>query len=43
MTGIIHSHFAIEEEGRLMDYKLKVKPLTTADFLLISLGFGGTN
>jgi len=36
--GIIRSHFAVDEEGRLMDFKLKVKPLTTADFLLTSLG-----
>ncbi len=36
--GIIRSHLAIDEEGRLMDFKLKVKPLTTADFLLTSLG-----
>jgi len=35
--GIIRSHFAIDEEGRLADYKIKVKPLTTADFLLVSL------
>jgi peroxiredoxin len=38
MKGIIRSHFAIDEEGRLMDFKIKVKPLTTADFLLVSLG-----
>ncbi len=37
--GIIRSHFAIDEGGRLMDYELKVKPLTTAGFLLVSLGF----
>jgi peroxiredoxin Q/BCP len=36
--GIIRSHFAVDEEGRLMDLKIKVKPLTTADFLLVSLG-----
>jgi len=36
--GIIRSHFAIDEEGRLMAFELKVKPLTTADFLLVSLG-----
>ncbi|MBM4466609.1 MAG: thioredoxin-dependent thiol peroxidase [Chloroflexi bacterium] len=41
--GIIRSHFAIDEEGRLMDYKLKVKPLTTADFLLVSLSLGDAN
>jgi len=40
--GIIRSHFAVDEEGRLMDLKIKVKPLTTAGFLLTSLGFGNT-
>jgi len=35
--GIIRSHFAIDEEGCLADYKIKVKPLTTAGFLLVSL------
>lgn len=35
--GIIRSHFAVDEEGRLADYKIKVKPLTTADFLLAAL------
>jgi len=29
--GIIRSHFAIDEEGRLMEFKLKVKPEKTAD------------
>jgi hypothetical protein len=43
MKGIIRSHFAIDEEGRLMDFKIKVKPLTTADFLLVSLGVGDEN
>jgi len=32
--GIIRSHFAIDEDGRLMEAKLKVKPLTTADLAL---------
>jgi peroxiredoxin Q/BCP len=32
--GIIRSHFAIDEEGRLMDFTLKVKPETTADLAL---------
>jgi len=41
--GIIRSHFAIDEEGRLTDFKLKVRPLTTADFLLVSLGLTDTN
>ena len=29
--GIIRSHFAIDEEGRLMEFKFKVKPEKTAD------------
>ena len=29
--GIIRSHFAIDEEGRVMEFKFKVKPETTAD------------
>jgi peroxiredoxin Q/BCP len=32
--GIIRSHFAIDEEGRLMEFKVKVKPVTTADLAL---------
>jgi peroxiredoxin Q/BCP len=36
--GIIRSHFAIDEEGRLVDSQLRVKPETTADFLRIALG-----
>ena len=32
--GIIRSHFGIDEEGRLMEVKLKVKPKTTADMAL---------
>ncbi len=32
--GIIRSHFAIDEEGRLMEFKLKVKPEKTADLAL---------
>ncbi len=32
--GIIRSHFGIDEEGRLMEAKLKVRPLTTADLAL---------
>jgi len=32
--GIIRSHFAIDEEGRLTEVKLKVKPQTTADLAL---------
>lgn len=41
--GIIRSHFAIDEEGQLMDFELKVKPLTTADFLLVSLDSADTS
>jgi peroxiredoxin Q/BCP len=41
--GIIRSHFAIDEGGRLVDYKLRIKPETTADFLLIALGLAGVN
>ena len=36
--GIIRSHFAIDEEGRLVDYQLRVKPGSTGDFLLIAFG-----
>ncbi len=32
--GIIRSHFAIDEEGRLVEFKLKVKPEKTADLAL---------
>ncbi|MBC7250059.1 MAG: thioredoxin-dependent thiol peroxidase [Anaerolineae bacterium] len=32
--GIIRSHFGIDEEGRLMEVELKVKPQTTADLAL---------
>ncbi len=32
--GILRSHFAVDEEGRLTDVELKVKPLTTADLAL---------
>ncbi|MDY6874802.1 MAG: thioredoxin-dependent thiol peroxidase [Chloroflexota bacterium] len=31
--GILRSHFAIDEEGRLMEFKLKVKPEKTADLV----------
>ena len=41
--GIIRSHFAIDEEGRLVDYKLRIKPETTADFLMIALGLAPVN
>ncbi len=29
--GIIRSHFAVDEEGRIDEAKIKVRPLTTAD------------
>jgi peroxiredoxin Q/BCP len=32
--GIIRSHFAVDEKGRLMEFKLKVKPEKTADLAL---------
>ncbi len=32
--GIIRSHFAIDEQGRLTEIAHKVKPLTTADLAL---------
>jgi len=32
--GITRSHFAIDENGRLMESKVKVKPETTADLAL---------
>jgi peroxiredoxin Q/BCP len=32
--GIIRSHFGVDEEGRLMEAKLKVRPGTTADLAL---------
>jgi peroxiredoxin Q/BCP len=32
--GLIRSHFAIDEEGRIADFKVKVKPEKTADLAL---------
>jgi len=32
--GVIRSHFAIDEEGRIADFKVKVRPTTTADLAL---------
>jgi len=32
--GLIRSHFGVDEEGRLSEAKLKVKPETTADLAL---------
>ena len=32
--GIIRSHFGVDEEGELAEFKLKVKPETTADLAL---------
>ena len=35
-VGILRSHVVIDENGRITDYRLKVKPLSTAD-LAVSL------
>lgn len=32
--GIVRSHFAVDEEGHLVEARLKVKPLSTADLAL---------
>ncbi|MBN1954868.1 MAG: thioredoxin-dependent thiol peroxidase [Anaerolineae bacterium] len=32
--GIIRSHFGVDEEGRLAEVAIKVKPLATADLVL---------
>ena len=32
--GIVRSHFGVDEEGRLMEADIKVKPLSTADLAL---------
>jgi peroxiredoxin Q/BCP len=32
--GIIRSHFAVDEEGRIADFKVKVRPEKTADLAL---------
>jgi peroxiredoxin Q/BCP len=32
--GIVRSHFAVDEEGRIGDFKVKVKPEKTADLAL---------
>ena len=32
--GILRSHFAIDEEGKIAERRLKVKPLTTAEMAL---------
>ena len=32
--GLIRSHFGIDEEGRIMEAKVKVRPLTTVDLAL---------
>jgi peroxiredoxin Q/BCP len=34
VEGIIRSHFAVDEEGRLTERELKVRPLSTADLAL---------
>ncbi|MBN1259268.1 MAG: thioredoxin-dependent thiol peroxidase [Anaerolineae bacterium] len=36
--GIIRSHFAVDEAGHLIEAKLNVKPLTTADLALKIVG-----
>ena len=33
-VGLIRSHFGVDEEGRLMEAKIKVRPITTADLVL---------
>jgi peroxiredoxin len=37
--GITRSHFAIDEEGRLIESNVKVKPETTADLALKVIDF----
>ena len=32
--GIIRSHFAVDEDGQIAEFKIKVKPETTADLVL---------
>jgi peroxiredoxin Q/BCP len=32
--GILRSHFAIDEDGKIAEHKVKVKPLTTAEMAL---------
>ena len=32
--GVVRSHFGVDEEGRLVELALKVKPLSTADLAL---------
>ena len=32
VTGILRTHAAIDEQGRIIDYDLKVRPLSTAEF-----------
>jgi peroxiredoxin Q/BCP len=32
--GIIRSHFGVDEEGTLIEFKLEVQPLATADLAL---------
>jgi peroxiredoxin Q/BCP len=38
--GIIRSHFAVDEAGKLAEVKLKVKPETTADLALRLIEIG---
>ena len=37
-VGLIRSHFAVDEQGKLVESKLKVSPLTTADLALKLIG-----
>jgi len=32
--GIVRSHFAVDGKGRIADFKIKIKPVTTADLAL---------
>jgi len=36
--GIIRSHFGVDEQGRLMEARLKVKPQATADLAIRLIG-----
>jgi hypothetical protein len=37
-VGLIRSHFAVDEGGKLVESELKVSPLTTADLALRLIG-----
>jgi hypothetical protein len=32
--GLLRSHFGVDEEGKLIEFKLNVQPLSTADMAL---------